>query len=82
MLAKLVTSFTGLMAKAGKLMEATADDLPAFKQHELSIHRDLYEVVREGDPQKASRAMVEHIEASQTLIVRGFLQAQRITDEG
>jgi GntR family transcriptional repressor for pyruvate dehydrogenase complex len=81
-LAKLVTSFTGLMAKAGKLMEATALDLTAFKRYELSTHRDLYDVVRAGDPQKASRAMLEHIEASQALIVRGFLQAQQITDQG
>lgn len=81
-LAKLVTSFTGLMAKAGELVEATVDDLAGFKQHELLAHRELYRVVREGDPKKASRAMVEHIEASQALIARGFLQAERITDQG
>jgi len=80
-LAKLVTSFTGLMAKAGKLMEAMADDLATFKQHELSTHRDLYDVVREGDPQKAARAMVKHIEGSQALIVCGFNQAQLITSQ-
>jgi len=81
-LAKLVASFTRLMAKAGKLMEATAHDLAAFKQHELSSHRDLYDIVRAGNPEKASQAMVEHIEASQALIVRGFHQAECINDQG
>jgi hypothetical protein len=71
-LAKLVTSFIGLMAKAGKLSEATVDDLAAFKQHELSSHHELYRVVRAGDAQKASRTTVAHIEASQAVIVRGF----------
>ena len=75
-LAKLVTSFNGLMAKAGQLVEATAEDLAAFKQHELESHRELYEVIRQGDPSKATQAIVDHIEASQALIVKGFLQAE------
>ena len=80
-LAKLVASFTGLMAKAGKLMEATADDLIEFKQYELSTHRALYAVVRAGDPQKAARAMVEHIEGAQALIIRGFNHARLMTSQ-
>ncbi len=79
-LAKLVISFNGLMSKAGELVEATVEDLDAFKQHELTSHRELYAVVREGDPQKASRSMVEHIEASQVLIVRGFKHAEKLID--
>ena len=79
-LAKLVTSFNGLMAKAGELVEATVDDLAAFKQHELISHRELCEIIRRGDPRQASEAMVEHIGASQTLISRGFLEAQGVRD--
>jgi GntR family transcriptional regulator, transcriptional repressor for pyruvate dehydrogenase complex len=75
-LAKLVISFNGLMAKAGQLVEATVPDVAAFKLHELVSHRELYEVIRRGDPQKATQAMIEHIEASQALIVNGFLQAE------
>lgn len=75
-LAKLVISFNGLMAKAGHLVEATVEDLAAFKQHELQSHRELYDVIRQGDSSKAAQAMIDHIEASQALIVRGFLQAE------
>jgi GntR family transcriptional repressor for pyruvate dehydrogenase complex len=77
-LAKLVVSFNGLMAKAGELVEATVEDDAAFKQHELTSHRELYEVIRKGDPAKATQAMIEHIEASQALIVHGFLQAEGV----
>jgi len=76
-LGKLVTSFNGLMAKAGQLVEATVEDVAAFKQHELDSHRDLYQIIRQGDPSKSTQAMIEHIEASQALIVNGFLQAER-----
>jgi GntR family transcriptional repressor for pyruvate dehydrogenase complex len=75
-LAKLVISFNGLMAKAGQLVEATVEDVATFKQHELESHRELYEVIRRGDPAKATQAMIEHIEAFQALIVNGFLQAE------
>ena len=75
-LAKLVTSFNGLMAKAGQLVEATVEDVTVFKRHELASHQELYQVIRRGDPDAATLAMVEHIEASQTLIVNGFLQAE------
>jgi GntR family transcriptional repressor for pyruvate dehydrogenase complex len=75
-LAKLVTSFNGLMAKAGQLVEDTVEDLITFKQQELESHRELYEVIRQGDSSKATQAMIEHIEASQALIVKGFLRAE------
>jgi GntR family transcriptional regulator, transcriptional repressor for pyruvate dehydrogenase complex len=75
-LAKLVASFNGLMAKAGELVEATVSDLAAFKQHELASHRELYEVLRQRNPGRASEAMVRHIESSQALIVRGFREAE------
>ncbi|MGA2632081.1 MAG: FadR/GntR family transcriptional regulator [Terriglobia bacterium] len=77
-LAKLVTSFNGLMAKAGQLVEATVEDMAAFKQHELESHRELYEVIRQGDPSKATQAMIDHIEVFQALIVKGFLQAEGV----
>jgi GntR family transcriptional regulator, transcriptional repressor for pyruvate dehydrogenase complex len=79
-LAKLVISFNGLMAKAGELVEATVKDLAAFKQHELASHRELYEIIRLGDPRKATQAMIDHIEASRALIVRGFLQAEGVNN--
>jgi GntR family transcriptional regulator, transcriptional repressor for pyruvate dehydrogenase complex len=79
-LAKLVISFNGLMAKAGELVEATVEDLGSFKQHELASHRELYEVIRLGDPRKATQAMIDHIEASRVLIVRGFLQAEGVNN--
>lgn len=79
-LAKLVISFNGLMAKAGELVEATVQDLAAFEQHELASHRELYEVIRLGDPRKATQAMIDHIEASRVLIVRGFLQAEGVNN--
>jgi GntR family transcriptional repressor for pyruvate dehydrogenase complex len=75
-LAKLVISFNGLMAKAGELVEATVEDVAAFKRHELTSHRELYKVIRKGEPTRATQAMIEHIEASQALIVHGFLQAE------
>jgi DNA-binding FadR family transcriptional regulator len=79
-LAKLVISFNGLMAKAGELVEATVEDLAAFKQHELSSHRELHGIIRLGDPGKATQAMIDHIEASRVLIVRGFLQAEGVNN--
>jgi GntR family transcriptional regulator, transcriptional repressor for pyruvate dehydrogenase complex len=77
-LAKLVISFNGLMAKAGELVEATVEDVAAFKRHELESHRKLYEIIRLGDPRKATQAMIDHIEASRVLIVRGFVQAEGV----
>ena len=75
-LAKLVVSFNGLMSKAGELVEASAADLAAFKNHELASHRHLYEVIRSGNPANAREAMASHIEASQALIVEAFRVAE------
>ena len=75
-LAKLVSSFIDLMSKAGELVEASMRDLAAFKQHELTSHHQLYEVIRSGDPVHARDAMVFHIEASQALIVEAFRVAE------
>ena len=75
-LSKLVRSFTHLMAKAGELLESSTADLAAFKQNELDTHRQLYEIIREGDPQKARIAMAEHIQASEGRIVDAFLQVE------
>lgn len=77
-LAKLVRSFTHLMAKAGELLESSVEDLAAFKQHELTSHQELYEVIRTGDPRKASLAMVHHITYSEDLIQRAFQTAEGI----
>ncbi len=75
-LAKLVASFIDLMSKAGELVEANMPDLAAFKLHELTTHRQLYEVIRSGNPVNARDAMVSHIEASQTLIIEAFRVAE------
>ena len=80
-LAKLVVSFNGLMAKAGELVEATVKDLAAFKQRELTSHQELYEIIRLGDPRKATQAMIDHIEAFRVLIVRGFLEAEGVNNQ-
>ncbi|MCI0423939.1 MAG: FadR family transcriptional regulator [Acidobacteria bacterium] len=79
-LAKLVRSFNQLMIKAGDLLETSVEDLVAFKQHELSSHRELYEVIREGDPHKARQAMVQHISYSEGLIVEAFKNAEGVKE--
>jgi len=71
-LTKLVKSFNHLMVKAGSLVEATVEDPEAFKHHEVVSHRYLYDVIRRGDPNSASQAMVRHIEHSHALIVKSF----------
>ncbi len=79
-LEKLVRSFTQLMVKGGELMESSAVDLADFRQHELESHRLLYEVIRKGNPQRAARAMVDHIEYSQALMVESFRQAEGVEE--
>lgn len=81
-LAKLVRSFNHLMAKAGELVEASVKDVAAFKHHELVSHRELYEIIRQRKPQKARQAMVQHIEASQALIIESFRRAEAIEGAG
>jgi DNA-binding FadR family transcriptional regulator len=75
-LEKLVRSFSQLMTTGGELLESSAENLADFRQHELQSHRLLYEVIRKGDPQKAARAIVDHIEYSQALMVDAFRQAE------
>ncbi|MCI0417851.1 MAG: FadR family transcriptional regulator [Acidobacteria bacterium] len=75
---KLVRSFIQLMAKAGDLLETSTEDVTTFKQHELVSHRELYDVIRKGDPDQAKKAMVDHITYSEILIVEAFKQAEGI----
>src|SRR6185503_8240911 len=75
-LTKLVRSFIHLMAKAGELIESEAEDPEAFKQNELVSHRQLYDVVRSGDPQQARESMMRHIAESEQLIVNSFRKAE------
>lgn len=79
-LAKLVKSFNRLMAKAGELVESSVEDLAAFRRHELQSHRQLYEVIRQGDPHKASAAIIKHIEASKSMILKAFGQAEGLEE--
>jgi GntR family transcriptional regulator, transcriptional repressor for pyruvate dehydrogenase complex len=75
-LARLVRSFTHLMAKAGELMETDAGNATVFKQHELISHRELYRIIRLGDPQKSRQAMIDHISYSEDLILDAFKNAE------
>jgi len=77
-LAKLVRSFTHLMAKAGELLESSVEDLAAFKQHELDSHRELYNLIKQGDPQKSRLAMIQHISYSEDLIITAFRDAEGV----
>jgi GntR family transcriptional regulator, transcriptional repressor for pyruvate dehydrogenase complex len=80
-LGKLVRSFTHLMAKAGELLETSVDDLAAFKQYELTSHRNLYNVIRQGDPAKARQAMIDHISYSEHRITDAFATAEGTRSE-
>jgi GntR family transcriptional repressor for pyruvate dehydrogenase complex len=77
-LVKLVRSFTHLMAKAGELLEASAEDVAAFKKHELDSHRDLYQIIKRGDPEKSRAAMIQHISYSEDLTVKAFKHAEGV----
>ena len=77
-LVKLVRSFTHLMAKAGELLEASAQDVAAFKKHELDSHRDLYQIIKRGDPEKSRAAMIQHISYSEDLTVTAFKHAEGV----
>jgi GntR family transcriptional repressor for pyruvate dehydrogenase complex len=79
-LEKLVRSFIHLMAKAGELLETSVEDLAAFKQHELTSHRELYEVIREGSADRAREAMLHHISHSESLIVEAFKKAEGVEE--
>ncbi len=73
---KLVSSFNHLMAKAGIFLETTVDNPQAFKQHEYTSHRELYEIISSRDAINARNAMQKHITASEALIAEAFRKAQ------
>jgi len=75
-LAKLVRSFTRLMARAGELLESSIDDLEAFKRYELTSHQDLLLVIKQRDPEKSRKAMIDHISYSEGLIVGALKKAE------
>jgi len=77
-LAKLLRSFTQLMAKAGQLLEDSVEDLDKFKRHELKSHQDLLAVIKERDPEKSRRAMIDHITYSEGLIVGALQRAEEV----
>jgi DNA-binding FadR family transcriptional regulator len=64
-----------LMVRAGKLVEAEAPDVEEFKRHELSSHRELYNVVRSRDPIATREAITKHISGSEDQIVKAFQRA-------
>ena len=78
-LTKLVKSFHHLMSKAGVLLESHLEDLEKFKKHELQSHRELYDIIRQRDPEKARKAMIEHIEYSESLILDAFHAADMVS---
>jgi GntR family transcriptional repressor for pyruvate dehydrogenase complex len=80
-LAKLVRSFTRLMARAGELLETNVDDLAAFKRYELTSHQDLLDVIKQRDPEKSRRAMLDHISFSEGMIVRAFQRVETAESE-
>jgi GntR family transcriptional repressor for pyruvate dehydrogenase complex len=80
-LAKLVRSFTRLMARAGELLETSIDDLVAFKRHELTSHQELLNVIKQRDPEKSRRAMIDHISYSEGLIVGALKRAEKVEAE-
>jgi GntR family transcriptional regulator, transcriptional repressor for pyruvate dehydrogenase complex len=77
-LAKLLRSFTQLMAKAGRLLEDSIEDLGEFKRHELKSHKELFEVIKQRDPEKSRQAMIEHITYSEKLIVGALKRAEEM----
>jgi GntR family transcriptional repressor for pyruvate dehydrogenase complex len=77
-LAKLVRSFTQLMAKAGQLLEDSVEDLAKFKRHELKSHQELFHVIKQRDPEKSRKAMIDHITYSEKLIVGALKRAEKL----
>ena len=57
------------------------DNKVSFKKHELDSHRELYNAIRQGDPQRSRQAMIDHISYSETLIVNAFKHAEGDTVE-
>jgi GntR family transcriptional repressor for pyruvate dehydrogenase complex len=77
-LAKLLRSFTQLMAKAGQLLEDSIEDLGEFKRHELKSHQELFQVIKQRDPEKSRQAMIDHITYSEKLIVGALKRAEEM----
>lgn len=77
-LAKLLRSFTQLMAKAGRLLEDSVEDLGKFKRHELKSHQELFHVIKQRDPEKSRKAMIDHITYSEKLIVGALDRAEKL----
>jgi GntR family transcriptional repressor for pyruvate dehydrogenase complex len=79
-LAKLLRSFTQLMAKAGQLLEDSVEDLAKFKRHELKSHQDLFHIIKQRDPEKSRKAMIDHITYSEKLIVGALKRAEEVAN--
>jgi DNA-binding FadR family transcriptional regulator len=60
------------MAKAGLMLEKNIEDLDAFKRNELTSHRELYEILRQGNAEQSRQAMIDHIANSEQLILHAF----------
>ena len=77
-LTKLLRSFTQLMAKAGRLLEESVEDLDKFKRDELKSHQNLFHVIKQRDPEKSRKAMLDHIAESEKLIVAALKRAEEV----
>jgi GntR family transcriptional repressor for pyruvate dehydrogenase complex len=77
-LVKLLRSFSHLMAKAGRLLEDSVEDLDKFKRYELKSHQDLFHVIKQRDPEKSRKAMIDHITYSEKLIVGALKRVEEL----
>ena len=75
-LAKLMRSFNQLLEKAATLLEASVSDLEAYKLEELRSHRELLAVIKQRDPEKSRKAMMDHIMVSEKMILGAFRQVE------
>jgi DNA-binding FadR family transcriptional regulator len=66
------------MAKAGQLLEDSVEDLSKFKRHELKSHQELFHVIKQRDPEKSRKAMIDHITYSEKLIVGALQRAKEL----
>jgi DNA-binding FadR family transcriptional regulator len=44
----------------------------------LKSHRDLFEVIKQRDPEKSRKAMIDHIAGSEKLIVAALRRAEEV----
>lgn len=77
-LAKLLRSFTQLMAKASRLLEESVEDLEAFKRQALKSHQELFDIIKQRDPERSRQAMIDHINDSEKQIVAALKRAEEI----